>query len=206
MDSSTRSRRTPVLLACALVLALAATAGAAAVGTTASGLTKASFVKVKCPGRTARGHKVTCKVKGDLPLSAPGVAGPQGDTGAAGPAGATGPAGPRGTTGPQGSTGPDGVAGYETIRTRFAGVFIPDSNPNRGLSAVQTVDCPAGKRVIGGGYDLGTNSTQAGTQRAVTASMSAPTPSGSGWSVQLFNNGGFGVSIDLEVTAICALD
>ncbi len=62
---------------------------AGAVGTDGAGLAKASFVKVKCRGKTAKGKRVTCKVKGELPQ------GPQGE---------------------QGPAGADGVSGYETIR------------------------------------------------------------------------------------------
>jgi len=201
--SSADARRVPVFVASALVLSLVVLIGTATVGATAAGLTKASFVKIKCPGRTANGHKVTCKVKGTLPVGEAGATGPQGPAGEAGPAGSVGP---RGATGPQGVAGPQGVSGYETVRQRFNAVFIPDSNATRGLSAAQTVACPSGKRAIGGGYDLGTNAGQAGLQRQVTISMSSPTPSGDGWSVVLFNNSSFGTSIDLEVTAICALD
>ena len=64
----------------------------------------------------------------------------------------------------------------------------------------------AGKRVIAGGTNLGTNATQNGQQRSVSVSMSAPNGTGTGWSAQLFNNetSGGGTSIDLQVYAICA--
>jgi len=76
----------------------------------------------------------------------------------------------------------------------------------RGLSEVKTVSCPAGKRVIGGGTNLGTNATQNGQQRSVTVSLSGPNGAGTAWSVQLFNEevSGAGTSIDLQVFAICA--
>jgi hypothetical protein len=168
----------------ALVVGVAVIAlGAVSIGSATSTLSKATFVKVKCPGKTTQGKKVTCKVKGDLPV---------------------GPQGPAGVAGPVGPAGSDGVSGYETIRETFADVFVPDSNPNRGLSAVQTVACPAGKRVIGGGADLGTNAGQGGAQRQVTLSASAPTNAGDGWNVQVFNNSPFGLTIDVEVFAICA--
>jgi hypothetical protein len=171
----------------ALVTGVAIVAlGAVSIGTATSMVSKATFVKVKCPGKTAQGKKVTCKVKGDLP------------TGPQGPAGAQGPAGPAG------AQGEDGVSGYETIRETFTDVFVPDGNPNRGLSAVQTVACPVGKRAIGGGADLGTNPGQGGAQRQITVSSSVPTNAGDGWNVQLFNNSSFGLTIDVEVYAICA--
>lgn len=75
----------------------------------------------------------------------------------------------------------------------------------RGLSEVKTVTCPAGKRVIGGGTNLGTNPTQNGQQRQVTVSLNAPNGTGTGWSVQLFNNStSVDTSIDLQVFAVCA--
>jgi hypothetical protein len=171
--------RAVALVAGVAVIAL----GAVSVGSATSALSKATFVKVKCPGKTAQGKKVTCKVKGDLPV---------------------GPEGPAGAPGPPGPAGSDGVSGYETIRETFTDVFVPDGNPNRGLSAVQTVPCPAGKRAIGGGTDLGTNAGQGGAQRQITVSASAPTNAGDGWKVQLFNNSSFGLTIDVEVFAICA--
>jgi hypothetical protein len=70
---------------------------------------------------------------------------------------------------------------------------------------VRTVSCPGGKRVVGGGTDLGTNAGQNGEQRQVTVSLSGPNGTGSGWSVQLFNNSTMNdISIDLRVFAVCA--
>ena len=128
-----------------------------------------------------------------------------------------GPQGPKGAEGLQGrqraerrkgdkgATGTSGVSGYEVVNQTFKEVFIENSGGMRGLSEVKTVTCPAGKRVIGGGTDLGTNATQNGQQRSVSVSLSAPNGTGTGWSVQLFNNEttGGGTSIDLQVYAIC---
>ena len=60
---------------------------------------------------------------------------------------------------------PPGVSGYEVVNQTFREVFIENSGGFRSLSEVKTVCCPAGKRVIGGGSDLGTNPTQNGQQR-----------------------------------------
>lgn len=80
-----------------------------------------------------------------------------------------------------------------------------NSGGQRGLSEVQTVSCPGSKRVIGGGADLGTDDEQNGQQRQVTVSLSAPNSTGTGWSVQLFNNStSIDTLIDLRVYAICA--
>ena len=70
---------------------------------------------------------------------------------------------------------------------------------------MKTVSCPAGKRAIGGGSDLGSNATQNGQQRQVIVSRTAPNGTGSGWTVQLFNNStSIDTSIDLQVYAVCA--
>jgi hypothetical protein len=183
--------------------ALLAAVGVSAVAVAASGTansSKAGKVKVKCPAKVLSGKKVTCKVFGRLP------AGPQGPQGAKGSKGAKGDKGQKGDKGDKGATGAPGVSGYEVVNQTFKEVFIENSGSPRGLSEVKTVSCPGGKRVIGGGTDLGTNPTQNGQQRSVSVSLSAPNGTGTGWSVQLFNNevSGGGTSIDLRVYAICA--
>jgi hypothetical protein len=162
---------------------------------------KAGKVKVKCPARVLAGQgKVTCRLFGRLP------AGPQGAQGPRGPKGQKGDKGQKGEKGDKGAAGAPGISGYEVVNQTFKEVFIENSGSPRGLSEVKTVSCPAGKRVIGGGSDLGTNATQNGQQRSVSVSMSAPNGTGTGWSAQLFNNEttGTGTSIDLRVFAICA--
>ena len=74
------------------------------------------------------------------------------------------------------------------VSQTFKEVYIENSGGMRGLSEVKTVPCPAGKRAIGGGSNLGTNATQNGQQRSVSVSLSGPNGDGTGWSVQLFNN------------------
>lgn len=150
-------------------------------------------VKVKCPSGANGGAPVTCRIVGRLPR------GPMGFQGAPGSKGEKGPIGPKG---PMGSPG---LSGYEVVSQLFEDVFIENSGgAQRGLSAAETVSCPAGKRAIGGGADLGTNATQNGPQRQITVSLSGPNGTGTGWSVQLFNNAGFDAQIDLKVYAICA--
>jgi len=187
------------LLRRALPAALIAVVGLTAVAVAAGGATssKAGKVKVKCPARVLAGQKkVTCRLFGKLP------AGPQGPKG---PKGSKGDKGQKGDKGDKGATGAAGVSGYEVVNQTFKEVFIENSGTPRGLSEVKTVSCPAGKRVIGGGSDLGTNSTQNGQQRQVTVSLSAPNGTGTAWSVQLFNNSTtIDTSIDLRVYAICA--
>lgn len=184
------------------IAALIAVVGVAAVAMAAGNATssKAGKVKVKCPTRVLAGQKkVTCRLFGRLP------AGPQGPQGPKGPKGSKGDKGPKGDKGDKGATGPAGVSGYEVVNQTFKEVFIENSGSPRGLSEVKTVTCPAGKRVIGGGSDLGTNAAQNGQQRQVTVSLNGPNGTGTGWSVQLFNNSTtIDTSIDLRVYAICA--
>jgi hypothetical protein len=172
----------------AVLIAAAAAIGGASLATAGSdALRKKEKVKIKCPNQP--GKKVTCKLKGQLPE---------------GPRGPRGPRGDKGKTGAQGQPGPSGISGYEIVDETFTDVFAPESSGTRGLSAVQTVSCPAGKRVIGGGADLGTNAGQNGQQRQMLLSSSVPTGTGDGWSVQLFNNStSFGSSIDVRVYAVC---
>jgi len=76
----------------------------------------------------------------DGPAGAPGPVGPRGPSGAAGQAGADGPAGP------VGARGPAGVSGFEVVTARSA--FNSDG------AKQATVQCPAGKRLIGTAADI----------------------------------------------------
>ena len=180
----------------AIVAAVAVTAIAFAAG---GATISKSKLKVKCPTNALAGKKVTCRVVGRLPQ------GPQGPQGARGRQGQKGEKGAKGDDGPRGFAGIAGVSGYEVISQPFKEVFIQNSGGMRGLSEVKTVACPSGKRVIGGGSDLGTDPAQNGQQRQVSVSLNAPNGNGTGWSVQLFNNStSLDTSIDLTVYAICA--
>ncbi len=197
MHTSRPSRRLAVIGSVVAIAALAFTA--IALATTGAGVSKAPKVKVKCPTSVLSGKKVTCRLFGKLPQ------GPKGDQGSRGPKGQKGEKGARGEAGPKGAAGAAGVSGYEVVNQTFKEVFIENSGGMRGLSEVKTVSCPAGKRVIGGGTNLGTNPTQNGQQRQVTVSLSGPNGAGNAWSVQLFNNSTtIDTSIDLQVYAICA--
>jgi hypothetical protein len=79
------------------------------------------------------------------PAGERGMAGPQGERGPAGPTGERGPAGAqgeRGPTGPQGIQGAPGLSGYETVYTTING---------SGEFHAGDVECPTGKKVLGGG-------------------------------------------------------
>jgi hypothetical protein len=176
--------RAALLLAGAALVAIAI--GSVAIASVATD-SKAKTVKLKCPPAVAGGKKVSCRVIGKLPK------GPKGSKGATGEPGSPGAAGPPGTS------------GYEVVSETFKEVFIQNSGGMRGLSEVKSASCPAGKRVLGGGGDLGTNATQNGQQRQVVVSASVPNGTGTAWNVQLFNNStSIDTSIDLRVYAICA--
>jgi hypothetical protein len=59
-----------------------------------------------------------------------------------------------------------------------------------------TVSCPAGKKVIGGGYYLATSSNLA------TVHKNGPTDSGTGWDVWVYNGSAFNLGI--SGYAVCA--
>lgn len=194
---SSGARRIPVVALAVIVTVVGVSA--VALAASGAGVSKAPKVKVKCPTKVLSGKKVTCRLFGKLPQ------GPKGDQGQRGPKGQKGEKGQRGEAGPKGATGANGVSGYEVVNQTFEGVFIQNSGGFRGLSEVKTVACPAGKRAIGGGSNLGTNAAQNGQQRQVTVSLNGPNGAGTGWSVQLFNNStSIDTSIDLRVYAICA--
>lgn len=176
----------PTLVVIAAVALVAAVGLGSIAYAAVAGDSKAKKVKVKCPAQ-ASGKKVTCTVVGKLPK---GPKGAKGSTGAPGPAG---------------TPGAPGLSGYEIVSETFKEVYIQNSGGMRGLSEVKSVSCPAGKRAIGGGTDLGTNATQNGQQRQVIVSLNAPNGTGTAWDVQLFNNStSIDTSIDLRIYAICA--
>jgi hypothetical protein len=79
------------------------------------------------------------------PAGLQGRVGPQGDPG---PQGRPGLQGPQGPVGPQGPAGPSGMSGWEIVQhsTRADGFDTRVS---------VTVECPAGKVVVGGGAAFG---------------------------------------------------
>ena len=128
----------------------------------------------------------------------PGPAGPKGDTGNPGPAGpkgvagakgATGSTGPAGATGPAGPPGPAGISGWQAVtKTETFGA---------GVDAADEVDCPAGKKALGGGVAGGIGIL------IVRQSAAAGALGDKGWYVEVENT--FGHSTSVTIWAICAL-
>jgi hypothetical protein len=123
--------------------------------------------------------------KGDEGDTGPiGPQGPRGDKGEQGDVGPVGPMGPQGPQGPVGPQGPSGLSGY----------VIVTGNPQvvqDGKTTRLTVSCPAGKKVLGGGYS---NPDARGTNNSVLASFPS---SDTMWEVQIHNPSGsaqFGIT------------
>lgn len=94
------------------------------------------------------------------PAGPKGDKGDKGDTGAAGAIGPIGPAGPKGDTGADGAKGDTGPAGPkgDTGATGPIGLDIKSAafDVTDGGSKSASVDCPAGKAVLGGGIKFAT--------------------------------------------------
>ncbi len=115
-----------------------------------------------------------------------GQPGPQGEQGPAGPKGAIGPEGPAGAQGPAGPVGPSGISGLQYMTS--AGIAIPANSTASG-----TIDCPGGKKALGGGV------SRTGDGLIVDT---APLNEGTGWAGELRNRGTG--SVTMYVWAICA--
>ena len=128
------------------------------------------------------------------PIGPQGPAGTPGADGAQGPAGtpgADGAQGPAGATGPQGATGTNGVSGWQLI----------PGTPSGDIENVRTVtaSCPAGKKVVGGGFL--TSSISNANRIVILASYPS---SDTVWSVNGTTNiAGGDASYALQAYAIC---
>jgi hypothetical protein len=114
------------------------------------------------------------------PAGAAGDDGADGAAGSAGAAGGDGSAGPAGPTGPQGPTGTPGVSGYQIVT---AGLFGAGRNQ---------VNCPGGKRAVGGGYE-----NYDGSPLALRSSR--PINGGASWEVEVLGS----EPTRVQIYAIC---
>lgn len=123
-----------------------------------------------------------------------GPAGPQGPDGPVGPEGPRGPEGPQGPEGSQGPAGEDGVSGYEVVsRTYFASFSSEEAK-------TYTIDCPAGKRVLGGGVVENDDITS--TQLDLWLAFSGPRDQDT-WEVQLMTDDYGAPNAEFTVKAVC---
>ena len=76
-----------------------------------------------------------------------GPQGPKGDPGAQGPKGDAGAKGDAGQAGAQGLPGPAGISGWQKVNAAPVTVVAGQTNGS-------TVNCPTGKKVLGGGYSI----------------------------------------------------
>lgn len=124
------------------------------------------------------------------PQGAAGPAGPQGPTG---PQGIAGPQGPRGFEGPPGPPGPaGGLAGREVVTNEYTA-----ATSDYEFSYAVSANCPPGKIVIGGGYEV----EQEGVNELRASYPGTHTPGIDGWTVELGPDED--VDVDLIVYAIC---
>ena len=136
--------------------------------------------------------------KGDTgDRGAPGSAGPKGDRGPKGENGPKGEIGPMGPTGPQGFPGPPGANGVSGWSYHTAGVTIdPDTYDDI------KVDCPAGKKALGGG--AAASGPYQGNYMNGAIVQSAPSgASATGWTVR-YTNGYSQGKMTVYAWVICA--
>jgi hypothetical protein len=150
-------------------------------------LTNAGLLRVVDPGTACRDGETAIAWS----ATGSGAQGPPGPAGPAGPRGVVGPKGAQGNPGPAGPAG-TGVTGYEVIRGSNTAIAA-------GATALVAATCPAGKKVVGGGYvNYGTD-----TDDVVTSDYPyTANHQWDSWRVRVVNGGPGPDGID--VYAICA--
>ena len=135
-----------------------------------------------------------------------GLAGEKGDPGVQGPPGLQGAPGPQGLPGPQGAPGPQGLTGPQGP----AGEQGPAGTPGvSGLERVRSIKsvapgafdslttlCPAGKKVLSGGYIVS-------AIKDVRVWQSLATDNLTGWEVSVHNRDILDTT-EIAVDAVCA--
>src|SRR5258708_7931431 len=189
----THSRLASVSMITGVLVALAGTAAFASIPDSA-GVIHACFKTNSGQLRVIDSPTQQCR-KGETAISwnQAGVPGPQGPQGIQGPKGDTGATGAQGVPGIQ---GPAGVSGLVIVM----GPTVSISNSNASSAAV----CPAGKKAVGGGFNLSGDVTVQENEPDSTGNFSNRfAPDGNGWTVHgndlLLQSGSF------TAFAICAL-
>jgi len=118
-----------------------------------------------------------------------GKTGPRGPIGAAGPMGLAGGPGSPGAAGANGANGANG--GFDPAKVSY--VTGPDTTaPGGGVVTTAQAFCPAGTKVVGGGY----------YSNIAMNGYSAPRSDGSGWAMIVDNT--TGVATTINAYAVCA--
>ena len=131
---------------------------------------------------------------------ADGAVGPQGPIGLTGPAGVDGVDGADGAIGPQGPIGLTGPAGGLDAVERV--MMVNSVAETKGVQTA-TASCSAGKKVIGGGYEITRGTLVASNQYKLALDYNRPNSALTGWEVRLTDSG-TGQTWGLTVWAICA--
>jgi hypothetical protein len=216
-------RHTTAVAYLALFAALGGSAYAAAT-ITGAGITDGTItgkdVKNRSLGTKELSKKAVSSLTGGQrgPTGPQGPPGPQGDKGASG---APGPAGPKGDPGPKGETGPKGGPGPQGERGPI-GLTGPQGPPGpmdpsvvRNWSyhtaghtigpedyATWGVDCPTGKKALGGG--VAASGRNVGNIRHSAVVQSAPAgAAATGW-VVTYSNGFYEGNVTAYAWVICA--
>jgi hypothetical protein len=183
--------RVVLMLAAALVVGSAATAGA---DSAIALITGKQIKNSSVTGIDVRDGSLTkSDFSGSLagprgPVGPEGPEGPQGPQGPAGAKGATGSVGPAGAQGPQGPQGPAG--GLNGLQYITVGEDVPKES-----NAAWTAPCPTGTKVLGGGVS-------SFNPAVVQIQESAPLNEGAGWAVQVRNTSGS--TLGIFAWAVCA--
>ncbi len=103
-----------------------------------------------------------------------------------------------GAVGPQGDPGPPGPAGAPGV----SGLVLASMDTSVDSSSPKSAqaNCPDGKKILGGGAELTTNTAAA----PVVVHDSRPVPTGSGWYASAGETASFASSWALRVWAVCA--
>ncbi len=137
------------------------------------------------------------------PQGAPGPQGPQGDPG---PQGATGPQGAQGPQGPQGAQGlqgPQGIPGPADSQVLAPVSATSAAGLNAGQAFTLTSTCPAGKKILAGGWAYSVSTPAQATRVTVDSYPSAA----DAWTATVLVNQNLGasVTITLSVYAVCTV-
>lgn len=128
---------------------------------------------------------------------APGAPGRSGAPGPTGDRGAPGDAGAQGPQGIQGQAGAAGISGYQLAKART------NVSVSNGTTATRSVNCPAGKTAVGGGFNV-SSFTAPADQPCFSVLTDGPSGADRGrWVVVVRNNDMAAHNLDIEVSAVC---